>query len=134
MEPVSGTISAALASLRLAKEMAKNLKQTAISEKVQEVYDLVAEMRHQIFDLEDETRRLQRENEELKREREIENQLVFEHGVYWRKADGKRLGPFCPYCWDADRRLVHTEHLDGARHYCLLHKREFFIGIFSPGA
>jgi hypothetical protein len=125
MEPVSATVSAALASLRLAKEMAKNLKQTDISEKLQEVYDLVADMRHQIFNLEDESRRLQRENEQLRDDKEVEKQLVFEQGVYWRVVNGKRDGPFCPYCRDADKKLVHTENLGGGTRWCDIHKRYF---------
>ena len=80
MEPLSGTITAVLAALRVAKEAATKLKSAELSEKLQEVYDLVGGVRHHLFNLEDENRRLQRENEELKSIKEMDKQMVGEGG------------------------------------------------------
>jgi hypothetical protein len=39
VEPISGTLTAALATLRVAKAAAKKLKNTELSEKLKEVYE-----------------------------------------------------------------------------------------------
>ena len=84
MEPVSGTVTAVLAALRVAKEAATKLKSSELSEKLQEVYDLVGDVRHHLFNLEDENRRLQRENEELKSIKEMDKQMVREGEICYR--------------------------------------------------
>jgi regulator of replication initiation timing len=125
MEPISATLAAALATLRVATEAAKKLKNKELSEELQEIYDRFAEIRLHLFNLEDENRRLQRENEELKSTKEIEKQMTREGEVYYRTADGKKTGPFCPLCWDADRKLVGTQLLGNGRHICNIHKVPF---------
>ena len=84
MEPLSGTITAVLAALRVAKEAATKLKSAELSEKLQEVYNLVGDVRHHLFNLEDENRRLQRENEELKSIKEMDKQMVREGEICYR--------------------------------------------------
>jgi hypothetical protein len=43
----------------------------------------------------------------LKDTQAIRDELVFGDEVYLRrKADGSLDGPFCPACWDIDRKLV----------------------------
>lgn len=86
-------MSAALAALRLAKEVAKNRKDADLSEKLQDAYDRIADIRHQIFSLEDENRSLGRENEELKESLRFKGELVFDGQLYWRVVDGDQQGP-----------------------------------------
>ena len=47
------------------------------------------------------------ENNRLKeRIAEFENEMVFEHNVWWRTSPtGGRTGPFCPKCWGREKRL-----------------------------
>lgn len=33
--------------------------------------------------------------------------LVYDLQVYWKKSDAERNSPYCPRCWDVDKRLVH---------------------------
>ena len=129
MEPVSSTVTAVLATLRVAREAAKQLKSTELSEKLQEVHELVADLRQHLFNLEDENRRLQSENEGLRSTKEIEEQMSYEGEVYFRTADGKKTGPYCPLCWDADRKLVRTQLASDRRHFCNLHK----VSFSNPG-
>ena len=129
MEPLSGTITAVLAALRVAKEAATKLKSAELSEKLQEVYDLVGGVRHHLFNLEDENRRLQRENEELKSIKEMDKQMVREGEIYYRLVDGNKTGPFCPLCWDADRKVVGTQLLGNGRYVCNIHK----VSFANPG-
>ncbi|MGA2632386.1 MAG: hypothetical protein ABSG54_19505 [Terriglobia bacterium] len=127
MEPISSGISVALATLRLLKEIAKDRKQADIDEKLQIVYDVVFNMQHGMFNLEDEARRLRAENEQLKSTKDIESQLTFDGKVYWRTVDNKKNGPFCPNCWHdpKSRQLVPLQHLGGEDYFCSRDKTEF---------
>ncbi len=44
---------------------------------------------------------------ELEAQLALTHELTFEEpGIYWRTKDGKRDGPFCPVCYDRDKKLI----------------------------
>ena len=127
MELTSGSLTAALATLRTLREIAKKFKQLDIDEKLQTVYDALFEAQHEMFSLEDEVRRLRVENEQLRSIKDIESQLAFDGKVYWRTIDDQKTGPFCPNCWhrEKNRQLVPLQHLGGNDYFCTIDKTEF---------
>jgi hypothetical protein len=53
----------------------------------------------------------------LREEVRIKADLVFEKNVYWLGAD--RKDPYCPKCWDGDRKLCHMSVSESDRWRCL---------------
>ena len=49
---------------------------------------------------------LKEENTKLKQALELKGAVNFDGGAYWREVEGKRDGPFCTKCWDADSKLM----------------------------
>lgn len=47
--------------------------------------------------------------------------LSFREGVYWQRARGTMVGPFCPRCFDSDGKLIrlHQGYMPTYRWYCL---------------
>src|SRR5436309_15623135 len=130
MEPISGTITAVLAAVRTVKEEVKQRRATDLAEKLQsEVYDRIADIRHQIFALEDENRRLTKQNEDLQDTKKLESELEFDGEVYWSVVEGKKQGPYCPNCWHdpQHRQLVPLQHqsISSRSFHCTIHKINF---------
>lgn len=68
----------------------------------QDLLEKMADLRDEIFSLREENRELK---EKLSR-RDNYN-MVFEGTCYWDvKDDGTKDGPFCPTCWDKDRKAI----------------------------
>ncbi len=89
---------------------------------------------------EESNRQLRAEIVALKDAQTVRDSLVFGDEVYLRRrADGSLEGPFCPACWDIDRKLVRLK-LDYIGNYagaaqgiacrkydCIVHKISYFI-------
>ena len=129
MEPISGTITAVLATVRTVKEAIKERKAADLAEELQGVYDRIADMRHQIFAVEDENRRLKKQLEDLQDTKKLESELEFDGVVYWRVVEGKKQGPYCPNCWHdpEHRQLVPLQHqsISSRSFHCTIHKINF---------
>lgn len=73
----------------------------------QELYEKIVDLRDDIFTLREENLGLRERIRELEATEEIEDDLVKEGNFYYREHEnGDRSGPYCPVCWDADRRLI----------------------------
>lgn len=52
-------------------------------------------------------RALREEVVDLRKRLQLQEELRWEHNVYWRElADGNREGPYCPKCWSGESKLV----------------------------
>lgn len=78
-----------------------------------DLYKKILEIQAQAMDLMENNLRFQKENQMLKEKLEISGKLVCEKDVYWFPMDGKKDGPFCTRCWDADKKLVRLHKLTG---------------------
>jgi len=74
-----------------------------------EFQEKIMQLREEALALQEENLRLRSENLELKKKAELQETVSFSKNVYWR--DGDKV-PFCPSCFDKDKRLVHI-HLCG---------------------
>lgn len=84
------------------KSVGKVLQEAGKIEQYQQILDAqqkLLEMQKRIAELETDNKRLQEEFE-------IKDALIPEGNVYWIERDGKRDGPFCTCCWDAERKLM----------------------------
>jgi hypothetical protein len=80
------------------KDAAKVLKEADKIEQYKEILEALQkmlEMQARISELEDEVK-------QLKKAKEIDEQIEYRDKSYWLEDDG----PFCSRCWDADKKLV----------------------------
>ena len=62
-----------------------------------------------------------------------ENSPNFHDGAYWRNRDGGEEGPFCPACWDHDRKLVRGRvncvEAGEVQFFCGYHKPNYLYNV-----
>ena len=58
----------------------------------------------QILELQKENEMLKKENKELQKKLEFQDDVEYKNNAYWKKSDGD--GPYCPRCWDGDKKLM----------------------------
>lgn len=78
------------------------------------------ELKSLIVDLKEEILELKTENQKLKEElsRLQEKKLLFENCVYWCiKEDNTKDGPYCPVCWDKDKKLIRLPEIVNSMGY-----------------
>ncbi len=64
----------------------------------------------------------------------VEEDMVFEESVYWRRKNGKREGPYCPVCYDHDREAIHLNPGAGKGTYsCGVCRNGFTTGEHDAG-
>jgi hypothetical protein len=117
----SGALSSITGLIKVANET-KNFDWT---NKLIEVQQRIIELQNAYTTLQDLNRQLAEENRQLKEQKELESRLMFDNGVYWRAArvqdeiSGEWIteisdehppsGPYCPSCWDLDRKLIRLQ-------------------------
>lgn len=85
-----------------------------ILDSAKDMYSLIKKLGNQdllekMADLRDEIFSLREENRELKEKLSFRDDynMVFEGTCYWNVKDGEtKDGPFCPTCWDKDRKAI----------------------------
>lgn len=106
-------IAGALAALKAAIDGGRALYDTSkawseadLKLRIADLINALTDARVTISDLHEELRQRERElQEERDRRRQID-ELAFEAPFYWRLSEGKRDGPFCQRCRDADSKAV----------------------------
>lgn len=147
---VTAGIAAVKASLELAKLLSDKLDRPDIDvadvrAKVHEMLIHMVNAQVALGDANAEISDLRGRLQDRQREAAIEASLEFGEDLYWRRtADHGFDGPYCPTCWDDDRKLIHLKFVaEGSfpmregrrrRYDCVLHKTEYFVpvGIFGP--
>jgi len=106
------SISTAFTSVKTLLEITKTLQDqkviSAINSAVADIQVKLIEAQQQILSVQDENSRLRGELTLLRKQAELEETVSFHDGAYWKKVLGdKEEGPFCPSCWDLNRKLVY---------------------------
>ena len=97
------------------KDMAHTLK----DKKQRELYEQLIDLGAQALELQHEAHRLAVENSELKKQDQIEKQIVRHKEPYLTlKYDGERI-MYCTRCWDYEKKLVQVKCLDSVTYRCL---------------
>jgi hypothetical protein len=101
-----------------------------------ELQGLILSAQMALGDLGEENRQLSHKLDDREALKELAKSLVFGYTVYWRDFGEESYdGPYCPTCWDADRKLIRLsfwgEDMYGGvqkrRHDCPIHGYQFFI-------
>jgi hypothetical protein len=104
---ITGTISGVVGLLKEALPLAKKAGNRELNEKLADLQGRILDIQTQLIELANENRNLTERTRELEQAAEIGKKLVYEGSVYWLpKGEGKE-GPFCPNCWDDQRKLIH---------------------------
>jgi hypothetical protein len=124
------TVTAALGAVKTISEIAKNVNNAELTQKIIELQNSILALQQQLFEMQTENLTLKQEKRELQDVIAKGQELVFAAEAYWRKTDGAYDGPYCPMCWDADHRVIRLGSLGVvslsrgiiARYYCAFHR------------
>ena len=100
-------------NIKTALDNIKAIKEIADITQNIELKSLIVDLKSEILELKEENQNLK---EELSKIQDID--LIFENCVYWKiNQDGVKDGPFCPVCWDKDKKLVRLPEIVDAVGY-----------------
>lgn len=88
-------------SAKKALEIANELKNIELKEAILELKEKIIELREENITLKEQLKEKQKYN------------MQFIDNYYWDiKEDGSKVGPYCPACWDGDRKPVRMQQSD----------------------
>ena len=82
-----------------------------------EQYQQILEAQQELLEMQKQIQNLEKENTELKEKLKIKESLIYENNAYWISNEGKKDGPFCSRCWDADKNLVRLHPCGNPAYY-----------------
>lgn len=109
-----GAISAGISSIKVAIDIAKDLKgaTSAIKDaevklKIAELLEAMSEVKVQLVEAQDENLELKRTIKDLESALARQDEVVFRDGHYYlaEAQEGKPQGPFCSNCYSSNNRL-----------------------------
>lgn len=112
--PDFGAISAGISSIKVAIDIAKDLKgaTSAIKDaevklKIAELLEAMSEVKVQLVEAQDENLELKRTIKDLELALARQDEVVFRDGYYYlaEAQEGKPEGPFCSNCYSSSNRL-----------------------------
>ncbi|MGB3477593.1 MAG: hypothetical protein WBB67_00350 [bacterium] len=72
-----------------------------------EQYKQILDIQQQLLEMQKKMRAQVAEIEELQEKLKIKGDILFKNPAYWiKKKDGLWDGPFCPTCWDGEKKLI----------------------------
>ena len=71
-----------------------------------DLYNILLDLQEKILEVEKENSDLRDQVRELKEELKIKAQIVFSDDAYWIVEVDKKDGPYCPHCYDGEKRLI----------------------------
>ena len=143
-------IAAGLSALNAATNFTRSLrdelksgtiKGDEIIGRIGEICDHIVDSKEALIEAGNEIQALKDQLRVFNDRKQIDNELYHDGRVYWRTHENKRTGPYCPFCWDKDKRLVtltliHEGNFAGydgvhRRYDCSVPGQRFFIP--TPG-
>jgi hypothetical protein len=103
---ITGTLSAAIATLKEIAKVAEKTKDKELNQRVLELQQFLMTANTQLLELSTENQGLRQRISELERKADIEAQLTSDGEVYWWNRDGKKDGPYCKVCWRSEGHLI----------------------------
>ena len=74
-----------------------------------ELYRKIIDLEGEIVEVEGQNIELTKENRKLKEQLETAGKMTFKYPVYYMEGDEV---PFCPCCWESDRKTIHLSYVD----------------------
>ena len=83
-----------------------------------EAQEMIMDLREEHLRLREEVVGLREANRQLREQALLSGAMRFEAPHYWLERDGQRDGPFCPLCWDRDKRQIRLLSRQGGDWHC----------------
>ncbi len=130
--PDIAAVGSVLASVKTATEIVKLLRESDASLASAETKLQLAELVHALADAKLEIAGIQElllEKDsfirELKEQSETHQNLNWEDPVYYLQTDQGKEGPFCPQCYDSDRKSIRLQTSEPGSWHCLTCEKSF---------
>lgn len=124
-------IGALVTSLNTIREFANIIKaaksamaDAEIQMQLADLMNALSEAKLKVSDINDVLALKDERIRELEAALKTKESLFYDGSVYWIGPEEERDGPYCPICWDDDRKLIHLSETDW-NWYCELHKETF---------
>jgi len=111
--PDIATIGTILSSVKTATEIVKLLRESDASLssaetklKLAELVGALADAKLEIANVQDLILAKDKTIRELEEKFEVHQNLKWEDPVYFTETDGVKDGPFCPQCYDSNRKII----------------------------
>jgi hypothetical protein len=103
---VTSTIAGIVSAVKEAVSIAKKVGNRELTEKLADVQARILDLQTNMIELTDENHALRLRIGELEQVGELAGKLAYQESVYWLPKEGGRDGPYCPNCWDAQKKLI----------------------------
>ena len=139
MDIVTG-LSALNEAINLTRSLREKLKSNAVKSeeiagRIEKIYNHIVHSKDALVGARAEIQYLKDRLQAVNDQKQIESELEHDGRVYWRNHGTN--GPYCPICWDHDKRLVtltfiHEGNFAGCEgvyrgYVCIVHGQRFLI-------
>ena len=110
---LTATLKEAIEAAKEIGSLTKGAKDHRLNECVLDLQGRLIAVQGLVLELSSENSSLVRKIDDLESAARLAGDMNYDAqgGVYWLTRDGKRDGPFCPFCWDKLRKAVHVPGL-----------------------
>ncbi len=133
MPDVIGVISSILTSIKTATEIAKLLKDSELSLekaeiklKLSELVNALADAKLQIAEIQELLIEKDKKIKELQRTLKQHGKMVWRDPVYYMQTEAGEEGPFCPQCYDSEKKVIRLQTYDEGLWHCETCNKTFF--------
>lgn len=135
------TISAVLTSVKTATEIAKFLKDTDISLekaetklKLAELVSALADTKLKIAEIQELLVEKDKKIKELQYALTQHEKMVWRDPVYYMQIEDGEEGPFCPQCYDSERKVIRLQTYEKNCWHCETCGKTFYSQSYSPSS
>lgn len=138
MDPLTTTTSV-LTSIKTATDIAKLLKnadtsleKAELKLKLAELIEALAEAKLQTANIKEGISEKNKTIKELEGKLNLQSTMQFQKPFYWCIEGEKKDGPFCPQCWDNNKKKIRLKDYRNGCWSCLTCNNSFRDDSFNP--
>lgn len=91
---------------RIIKDSSTSLKDAEAKYKAAELMSALADTKTELANVQEALQGQQRQIRELSEQLKFAGNMEFERPFYWNKSGDQKDGPFCPGCWDHNKKAI----------------------------
>lgn len=134
------TTASLLGSLKTATEIAKWFKDSAVTLekaeaklKLAELIGALADAKLEIAEIQELILEKDKRIKDLEDSQELRNKMIWRDSVYYQKTDDGDEGPYCPQCYDNNKKVIRLQKYDTGHWHCLTCDKDFYESSYDPG-
>lgn len=132
------TISSFLGSLKTATEIAKWLKDSTVTIeqaetklKLAELIGALADAKLEVAEIQELLLEKDKRIKELEDFQEIRNKMIWRDSVYYQKSDEGEDGPYCPQCYDSNKKVIRLQNYGTGHWHCMTCDKSFYSNTYK---